>query len=69
VDLMPGANDPVQCAIPQQPVPWVVFEAAEKFRPMLNAVTNPYAFSFGGFQFLGTSGQKPFNNSSYSSLI
>jgi hypothetical protein len=56
VDLIPGANDPSPCMIPQQPVPWIAFEAADKFKPMLHPVTNPYQFSIGDLQFLGTSG-------------
>uniref|UniRef100_A0A1I8BG14 DNA polymerase II subunit 2 n=1 Tax=Meloidogyne hapla TaxID=6305 RepID=A0A1I8BG14_MELHA len=59
IDIMPGANDPTQCLIPQQPIPKDVFVGIDdkKFNSTLQAVTNPYRFSLGGLQFVGTSGQ------------
>ena len=57
---MPGPNDPAQCMIPQQPIPSCVFEAGDRFRPMLNTMTNPYRFSLAGLQLLGTSGSFAF---------
>uniref|UniRef100_A0A914KVY8 DNA polymerase delta small subunit n=1 Tax=Meloidogyne incognita TaxID=6306 RepID=A0A914KVY8_MELIC len=58
IDVMPGANDPTQCLIPQQPIPRYVFTGAdEKKYSNFQTVTNPYRFSLGGLQFVGTSGQ------------
>lgn len=53
---MPGANDPAQCMIPQQPIPLSIFNSAAKFGSMLNTVTNPYRFLLNGVDFVGTSG-------------
>ncbi|KAL7070372.1 hypothetical protein ACQ4LE_010277 [Meloidogyne hapla] len=59
IDIMPGANDPTQCLIPQQPIPKDVFVGIDdkKFNSTLQAMTNPYRFSLGGLQLVGTSGQ------------
>jgi len=60
---MPGANDPTQCLIPQQPIPRYVFTGAdEKKYSNFQTVTNPYRFSLGGLQFVGTSGFLTRNN-------
>ena len=56
VDLMPGAADPVERAMPQQPLhPFLVPVAAAERG--LHLVTNPHCFDCGDVTFLGTSGQ------------
>lgn len=56
VDVMPGEQDPTNPALPQQPLhPSMLPECANLTTTRL--VTNPYAFTVQGVEFLGTSGQ------------
>ena len=56
VDIMPGANDPSNVAVPQQPLHHCMFPRAAS-KATLMGVTNPYRFSVDGVELLGTSGQ------------
>ena len=56
VDLMPGATDPANIMMPQQPLHRCLLPRASAL-PGFRAVTNPYAATIGGVDFLGHSGQ------------
>jgi DNA polymerase delta subunit 2 len=56
VDVMPGASDPANYILPQQPFQPCMFPEAAQY-PTLRSVTNPYEAVIGGVRFLGTSGQ------------
>lgn len=56
VDVMPGAGDPANYSLPQQPLHPCLFPGAAAF-PSLQRATNPHAFAVDGVSFLGTSGQ------------
>ena len=56
VDLMPGADDLSNHALPQQPMHRCLFPGAAPYES-LHRVTNPYRFTADGVSFLGTSGQ------------
>ncbi|KAK9768073.1 DNA polymerase delta small subunit Cdc1 [Basidiobolus ranarum] len=56
VDLMPGAHDPANAILPQQPMHFAFFERAQRFFTF-NSVTNPHCFKLDGVTFLGNSGQ------------
>ncbi|CAB4252395.1 similar to Saccharomyces cerevisiae YJR006W POL31 DNA polymerase III (delta) subunit, essential for cell viability [Maudiozyma barnettii] len=63
VDIMPGATDPSDKTLPQQPLNKALFK--ESLRPyfdhvndeILNLVTNPYNFQINDVEILTTSGQ------------
>ncbi|GAX80094.1 hypothetical protein CEUSTIGMA_g7532.t1 [Chlamydomonas eustigma] len=65
VDLMPGAEDPTNIALPQQPLHRCLFPAAAGYGSF-NRVTNPHHFEVDGVSFLGTSGQNIDDLSKYS---
>lgn len=56
LDVMPGAGDPSNYSLPQQPLHKCLFPGAAAF-PSLQRATNPHAFEVDGVSFLGTSGQ------------
>ncbi|KAG2422561.1 hypothetical protein HXX76_015941 [Chlamydomonas incerta] len=56
VDVMPGAEDPANVALPQQPMHRCLFPAAAAHGSLVRA-TNPHEFECGGVRLLGTSGQ------------
>ncbi|EFJ09735.1 hypothetical protein SELMODRAFT_129338, partial [Selaginella moellendorffii] len=56
VDIMPGANDPANFTLPQQPLHKCLFPGASAYSTFLSA-TNPHRFELDGIEFLGTSGQ------------
>lgn len=56
IDIMPGANDPANCSLPQQPLHRCLFPGASRF-DSVERVTNPHAFEVDGVTVLGTSGQ------------
>jgi DNA polymerase delta subunit 2 len=56
VDIMPGAGDPANYSLPQQPLHRCLLPGAGAFSS-LNRVTNPHEFEADGVRFLGTSGQ------------
>eukprot|EP00095_Tigriopus_kingsejongensis_P001851 snap_masked-scaffold2012_size22666-processed-gene-0.7 protein:Tk01851 transcript:snap_masked-scaffold2012_size22666-processed-gene-0.7-mRNA-1 annotation:"hypothetical protein LOTGIDRAFT_106607" len=56
VDIMPGAFDPANQTLPQQPLHMCLFPTANVFAT-LHSVTNPYQFEVEGTRCLGTSGQ------------
>ncbi|KAG1673299.1 hypothetical protein FOA52_002579 [Chlamydomonas sp. UWO 241] len=65
VDLMPGAEDPTNVALPQQPLHRCLFPGAAGYGSH-NRVTNPHEFDVDGVGFLGTSGQNVDDISKYS---
>lgn len=67
VDIMPGANDASNLAVPQQPLHHCMFPKAAATSALLG-VTNPYQFTADGVDFLGTSGQGVDDVYRYSSL-
>lgn len=56
VDLMPGADDPCNFLLPQQPYHPCMLPQASQFST-LNLCTNPYCCEIDGVRVLGTSGQ------------
>eukprot|EP00246_Nothoceros_aenigmaticus_P018642 TRINITY_DN9842_c0_g1_i2.p1 TRINITY_DN9842_c0_g1~~TRINITY_DN9842_c0_g1_i2.p1 ORF type:complete len:444 (+),score=70.47 TRINITY_DN9842_c0_g1_i2:176-1507(+) len=56
VDIMPGANDPANYSLPQQPLHRCLFPGAAVYSTFHSA-TNPHQFELDGVQFLGSSGQ------------
>eukprot|EP00955_Chlamydomonas_euryale_P087965 364340-Chlamydomonas_euryale.AAC.2 len=65
VDMMPGAEDPTNVALPQQPLHRCLLPAAVSYGSLAR-VTNPHAFDVDGVAFLGTSGQNIEDVSKYS---
>jgi DNA polymerase delta subunit 2 len=55
-DLMPGAFDPANQILPQQPLHPCLFPLASVY-PTFKSVTNPYMSSIDGLNLTGTSGQ------------
>lgn len=53
---LPGAGDPANYSLPQQPLHRCLLPGSSPF-PTLHRVTNPHDFSVDGVAFLGTSGQ------------
>lgn len=53
---MPGANDPTNYVLPQQPLHRCMFPLGERLTT-LNMVTNPYCCRIDGLLLAGTSGQ------------
>uniref|UniRef100_A0A6B2L460 DNA polymerase alpha/delta/epsilon subunit B domain-containing protein n=1 Tax=Arcella intermedia TaxID=1963864 RepID=A0A6B2L460_9EUKA len=64
VDIMPGASDPANITLPQQPLNRCLFRKASSL-PTLHRVTNPHAFEVEGVSFLGHSGQMLDNMEKY----
>lgn len=56
VDLMPGATDPSNYALPQQSFHPCLFPCSSRFASF-RSVTNPYEAQIGGVHFFGHSGQ------------
>ncbi|KAL3694881.1 hypothetical protein R1sor_008532 [Riccia sorocarpa] len=56
VDIMPGAKDPANFSLPQQPLHMCLFPGARTYSSFVTA-TNPHQFELDGVMFLGTSGQ------------
>ncbi|MEW5307844.1 MAG: hypothetical protein WDW36_010217 [Sanguina aurantia] len=56
IDLMPGAEDPTNTALPQQPLHRCLFPGAARFAS-LTRVTNPHELELDGVRLLGTGGQ------------
>lgn len=56
VDIMPGAGDPANYTLPQQPLHRCLFPGAAAYSS-LHRATNPHDFEVDGVTFLGTSGQ------------
>ena len=56
LDVMPGAGDPANYSLPQQPLHRCMLPGAAAFST-LRRVTNPHDCAVGGVRFLGTSGQ------------
>ncbi|XP_048248281.1 DNA polymerase delta subunit 2-like [Haliotis rufescens] len=56
VDILPGATDPTNHVLPQQPLHRCMFPQSSAY-PTMNTVTNPLDLSVEGVRLLGTSGQ------------
>lgn len=56
VDLMPGADDPANVCLPQQPFNVALFPVCSRYSSF-SAVTNPYRATLDGVRVLGTAGQ------------
>ncbi|KAL2632818.1 hypothetical protein R1flu_004297 [Riccia fluitans] len=56
VDIMPGAKDPANFSLPQQPLHKCLFPGATTYSTFV-AATNPHQFELDGVMVLGTSGQ------------
>jgi DNA polymerase delta subunit 2 len=67
LDVMPGAGDPANFALPQQPLHRCLLPGAAAFPHVVRA-TNPHAFSLAGVKFLGTSGMNVDDVARYSAL-
>ncbi|XP_024369612.1 DNA polymerase delta small subunit [Physcomitrium patens] len=65
VDIMPGANDPANFSLPQQPLHKCLFPGATMYNTFVSA-TNPHQFELDDVLFLGTSGQNIDDLSKYS---
>ena len=67
LDLMPGAGDPSNYSLPQQPLHRCLLPGAAAYASVVRA-TNPHAFTVAGVSFLGTSGQNVDDIHRYSDL-
>jgi DNA polymerase delta subunit 2 len=67
VDLMPGASDPANHQLPQQPLHPCLFPRA-RGSGHLSLLTNPYHTAIGGTTFIGCSGQNVDDIYKFSSL-
>jgi DNA polymerase delta subunit 2 len=56
IDVMPGADDPSNYTMPQQPLHSCLFPGASRYATF-KSVTNPYEMSVAGVSFLGHAGQ------------
>uniref|UniRef100_A0A7C9ENC8 Uncharacterized protein n=1 Tax=Opuntia streptacantha TaxID=393608 RepID=A0A7C9ENC8_OPUST len=56
LDLMPGANDPANFSLPQQPLNRCLFPGSSVYNTF-SSCTNPHCFELDNIRFLGTSGQ------------
>eukprot|EP00892_Ulva_mutabilis_P008641 jgi/Ulvmu1/6149/UM028_0005.1 len=68
VDVMPGAGDLSNHALPQQPLHQCLFPGAAPCENFFRA-TNPYRFSLDGVQLLGCSGQNLHDIMRYSKTV
>ena len=68
VDVLPGASDPVNHALPQQPLHACLTPCAARYST-LHAHTNPFAAAVGGKRFFGTAGQPVADLLKFLSLI
>jgi DNA polymerase delta subunit 2 len=67
VDVMPGAPDPTNAALPQQPLHACLLPGASGFGPSACVrATNPHEFECGGVRFLGSAGQNVADVARYS---
>lgn len=63
IDLMPGAKDPTDKSLPQQPLHKALFRDSlkplfeEVNKQLFNVVTNPFCFNFEGLKLLAVAGQ------------
>ncbi|CEM35714.1 unnamed protein product [Vitrella brassicaformis CCMP3155] len=57
VDVMPGATDPCNATLPQQPIHAALFPHSRRQADTFQSVTNPYDCRVGGVRIIGTSGQ------------
>ncbi|AOA62285.1 DNA polymerase delta small subunit [Komagataella phaffii CBS 7435] len=58
VDILPGAEDPAEIALPQQPLHKAFFNSSRQFvGNRLNTKTNPQWWDLAGTEILGTSGE------------
>lgn len=67
VDAMPGAADPANYSLPQQPLHRCLFPGAAPYSTFTRC-TNPHEFDLDGVRFLGTSGQNVDDVVRYSNL-
>ena len=67
VDVMPGAADPANYSLPQQPLHRCLFPGAAGFPTFIRS-PNPHMFDLDGVRFLGTSGQNVDDIIRYSDL-
>ncbi|XP_029460063.1 DNA polymerase delta subunit 2 isoform X2 [Rhinatrema bivittatum] len=67
VDVMPGAFDPTNYTMPQQPLHHCMFPQSAMYAT-LQLVTNPYQADIDGVRFLGTSGQNISDIFKYSNM-
>lgn len=67
LDVMPGAADPSNYSLPQQPLHRCLFPGAGRFST-LSRCTNPHDFELDGVRILGTSGQNVDDVARYSDL-
>lgn len=56
LDIMPGANDPANFALPQQPLHRCIFRGSSAYNTF-RSCPNPHSFELDNVRFLGTSGQ------------
>ncbi|PIN03618.1 DNA polymerase delta, regulatory subunit 55 [Handroanthus impetiginosus] len=56
LDIMPGATDPANFALPQQPLHRCLFPGSAAYNTF-RSCTNPHSFELDNVRFLGTSGQ------------
>ncbi|GFP91648.1 DNA polymerase delta small subunit [Phtheirospermum japonicum] len=56
IDIMPGANDPANFSMPQQPLNRCLFPGSTAYNTF-RSCTNPHSFELDNVRFLGTSGQ------------
>lgn len=67
VDIMPGAADPANYSLPQQPLHPCLFPGASTFSSF-SRCTNPHSFVVDDVHFLGTSGQNVDDIARYSDM-
>ncbi|KAL3632420.1 DNA polymerase delta subunit 2 [Castilleja foliolosa] len=56
IDIMPGANDPANFSMPQQPLNRCLFPGSKAYNTF-RSCTNPHSFELDNVRFLGSSGQ------------
>ncbi|PON45330.1 DNA polymerase delta/II small subunit family [Trema orientale] len=56
LDIMPGADDPANFSLPQQPLNRCLFPGSSAYSTF-RSCTNPHCFDLDNIRFLGTSGQ------------
>lgn len=67
IDVMPGAHDPTNQFLPQQPLHKCMFSSVLSY-PYVQSVTNPYEAVIGGVRIHGTSGQNVSNIYQFSGM-